>query len=66
MVEGSCGQYLERSLKNPASHGGVATLRRDQLGGIVGRELVDEEEVGGGGGLAEKLDAFANEWGDGE
>ena len=43
---------------------GIALLR-NQLGWVVGREL-EEEEVCGGDGIAQQLDALANERGDGK
>ena len=64
VVEGGCRRDLLGVLKDPAGQGGIALLR-DQLGGVVGRELVDEEEVGGGDGFAEQLDALADERRDG-
>jgi hypothetical protein len=60
----SGGEELLRVLEDAAGESGVALLR-DQLGGVVGRELIDEEEIGGGDGIAQELDAFADERGDG-
>src|SRR6185437_1309223 len=37
----------------------------DQLGGVVGRELIEEEEICSRDGVAQQLDALANERGDG-
>jgi hypothetical protein len=34
---------------------------RNQLGGIVGRELVEKEKIGGVDGVAQQLDALADE-----
>ena len=53
-------------LENAAGQGGVRPFLRNQFGRIVGRELVEEEEVGGGDGVAQQLDALADERGDGE
>ncbi len=39
---------------------------RDQVGRVVGGELGEKEEVGGGNGIAQQLDALANERRDGE
>ncbi len=56
MIERSCGQNLEGSLKNPAGEGGIAGLfladLRDQFGRVVGWELVNEKEIRGGDGVA--------------
>ncbi len=65
VVERGCGEDFQRVLEDSAGEGGVALLR-DQLGGVVRRELGEEEEVGGGDGIAQELDALANERGDGE
>src|ERR1035438_6130665 len=66
LVEGGCGEDLLGVLEDAQGHGRIATLRRDQLGGVVGGELGEEEEIGGGDGIAEQLDALANERSDGE
>ncbi len=66
VIEGDAGEDFQRVLEDAAGHGGIATLRRDQLGWVVGGELIEEEEVGGGDGFAEELDALADERGDGE
>ena len=54
-----------RLLEDAAGESGIALLR-DQLGWVVGSELGEEEEVGGGDGIAQELDALADERGDGE
>ena len=51
--------------KDAAGQGGIALLR-NQLGRVVRRELGNKEEVGGGDGFAQELDALADERGDGE
>ena len=70
VIERSCGQNLESGLKNAAGECGIACLfltdLRDQLGGIVGWELVNEKEIGGGDGIFQQLDAFADERRDGQ
>jgi hypothetical protein len=33
---------------------------RDEFGGVVGRELVDEEKVGGGEDFAQELDTLTD------
>ena len=65
MIEGDCGEDFLGVLKNAQGESGIAFLR-DQVGWVVGREFFDEEEVGGGDGIAQQLDALANERGDGE
>ena len=57
-------QDFSCALQDFERHGGIALLR-DQFGGVVGRKLVDEEKVGGGEDVAQKLDALADERGDG-
>ncbi len=52
-------------LEDAASERGIAFLR-DQLGRVVRRELGHEEEIGGGDGIAQELDALADERRDGE
>ena len=59
------GEHLLRVLEDASGQRGIALLR-DQLGRVVGRELVEEEEVGGGDGIAQQLDALADERRDGE
>ena len=66
MIEGGGGQNFLRVLRTRQGQSGIAAFGRNQLGGVVGREFVEEEEVGGGGGFAEQLDALADERGDGE
>ncbi len=61
MIERNCGENLLRGLENAQGHGRIATFWRDQLRGIVGSELVEEEKVGGGDGIAQQLDALADE-----
>jgi len=53
-------------LQDAQGHVRVASLGWDQLGCVIGSELRQEEEVGGGGGLAEELDALADERGNGK
>ncbi len=65
MIEVRPGQNFLSMFEDAESHSSISLLR-NQLGGVVGRELVEEEEVGGGGGIAEELDALADERGDGE
>ena len=60
VIEGRCGQHLLRMLQDAAGERGVALLR-NQLGGVVRRELVDKEKIGGGDGLAQERDALADE-----
>src|ERR1039458_2690139 len=50
--------------KNSERHGGV-TLLRDQLGRVVGRELIHKEEVGGSKNVAQKFDALTDQRSDG-
>ena len=52
-------------LKDTDCEGGVAFLG-DQFGGVVGEEFGEEEEIGGGDGVAQKLDALADERGYGQ
>ena len=66
MIEADTGQHFEGVLEDAADHGGVAAFRRNQLGWIVGGELIEEEKVCCSGGFAEELDALADEGGDGE
>jgi hypothetical protein len=64
VIEVDGGEEFKSVLEDAAAESGVALLR-DELGGVVGRELIDEEEIGGGDGVAQELDAFADERGDG-
>lgn len=66
VVEGRVGEDLLRRLKDAQGHGGVAAFGRNQLGWVVGREFGKEEEVGGGRGFAQQLDALADEGSDSE
>jgi hypothetical protein len=63
VVEVDPGKDFECSLEDFAGEGGVGTLGWDELGWVVGRELSEEEEVGGGGGFSQELDALADERG---
>ncbi len=47
VIERRCGQDLLGMLQDFARKSGIASLGRDQLGGVVGSELVEKEEVGG-------------------
>src|SRR5580658_8924299 len=66
MIERGCGQHLFSILQDAEGHCGIPALGRDQLVGIVGCELIDEEEIGGRDSIAQQLDALANERSDGE
>ncbi len=65
VIESGRGKDLPGVLEDAAGQGGIALLR-NQLGRVVGRELGDKEKVGGGDGIAQQLDALADERGDGE
>ena len=54
------GQHIARAREDLQRHRHVSLLR-DEFGGIVGRQLIDEEEVGGGEHVAQQLDALANQ-----
>ena len=52
-------------LEDAAGEGGVSFLR-NQLRWVVLGEFLQKEEIGGGDGVAQQLDALADERGDGE
>ncbi len=66
VIEGRCGENFLGMLKDAEGHGRIATLGGDQLGRVVGGEVLQKEEVGGPDGIAQQLDALANERSDGE
>ena len=66
VVEGGRGQNLLRGLEARRQRHRRIALLRDQLGGIVGRELIEKEEVRGADGIAQQLDALANQRRDGK
>jgi xanthine dehydrogenase YagR molybdenum-binding subunit len=56
-----------KNLAGPLEHGygqGGIPLRRDELGGVVGRQLVEEEEVGHLSHIAQRRNALLNQRGD--
>ena len=65
VIESGCGENFQRVLEDAAGQCGIAFLG-DQLGGVVGGELGEEEEVGGGDGIAQELDALTDKRSDGE
>ena len=60
MVEIGGGEDLLGGLEHAQGHRGVALLR-DQFGGVVRGQLRNKEKIGGGDGIAQQLDAFADE-----
>ena len=58
MSELRVGENSARLFENRAGHGLVAFLW-NQLSRIVGRELIDEKEIGHGDNVAQSLDALA-------
>src|ERR1035437_321156 len=66
VIEGRPGQNFLSMLQDAEGHSDITTLGRDQLSGVVGGEFFHKKEVGGGDGVAQELDALANERGDDE
>jgi len=64
VIEIRCRQHLLCGFEHAYGHRRIALLR-NQFGGIVGRELRQKEEIGGGDGFAQQLDALADERRDG-
>jgi len=64
VFEFSFRQHFSGAGQNYERHGDVSLLR-NEFGWVVGRELIHKEKVGGGENVAQKLDALADERGDG-
>ena len=60
VLEFNIRQHFARSRENLQRHGQVSLLR-DQLGRIVGRQLVDKEEIGRSEHVAQQLDALPDQ-----
>ncbi len=63
MLEFDGRQHFVRPLQGLLRHVRVSLLR-DEFDCVVGRQLIDEEEIGGGEHLAQQLDALTDERGD--
>src|ERR1700677_1106768 len=65
MIERGGGEDFLGVLEDAPDERRIAFLR-NQVGWVVEGQLFDEEKVGGGNGVPQQLDAFADEWGYGE
>ena len=59
-VNSAAARTSRALLEHPPGHRGVALLG-DQLGGVVGRQFVGEEEIGRGQHIAQQLDALLDQ-----